>query len=98
MFAVYDFNATIQQKNSNKLQIWIFVLGAVATALALSQTQFKNFFQYATLQNGAISIAILIVPITVSVLVAARNQFKFGVVLHDSLGFSLCKSLVTSFD
>jgi hypothetical protein len=36
MFAVYDYNATIQQKSFNKLQTWILVLGVIATALAVS--------------------------------------------------------------
>lgn len=78
IFAEYDENAKRQQTDFNRLQIWILVLGVVATALALSQTQFKNFFQVNTLQDNAISLAILILPITISILIAARNQFKFG--------------------
>jgi hypothetical protein len=54
------------------------VLGVIATALALSQTQFGNCFYANTLQNSAISLAILILPITISILIAARNQFKYG--------------------
>ena len=85
IFAQYDENAKQQQKGFNRLQIWMLVLGVIATALALSQTQFRNFFEDEnlenpdnTLQNRAISLAILILPITISILVAARNQFKFG--------------------
>ena len=54
------------------------MLGLIDTALALSQTQFRNFFLANALQDNAISLAILILPITISILVAARNQFKFG--------------------
>jgi SMODS and SLOG-associating 2TM effector domain 1/Protein of unknown function (DUF4231) len=77
-FAEYDESAKRQQRDFNRLQIWILGLGIIATALALSQTQFRSFFQVNTLQDGAISLAILILPITISILVAARNQFKYG--------------------
>ena len=78
IFAEYDENAKRQQKDFNKLQKSILVLGVIATALALSQTQFRNFFQINTIQYNAISLAILILPISISILIAARNQFKFG--------------------
>ena len=39
IFAEYDENAKRQ-----RLQIWIMVLGVIATALAFSDTQFRNFF------------------------------------------------------
>ena len=78
IFAEYDENAIQQQKDFHRMQISILVLGVIATALALSQTQFRDFFQGDTLQDSAISFAILILPITISILVAARNQFKFG--------------------
>jgi hypothetical protein len=77
-FAEYDENAKLQQKDFNWLQKWILVLGVVATILVLSQSQFRSFFQVNTLQESAISLAILILPITISILVAGRNQFKFG--------------------
>jgi hypothetical protein len=77
-FAEYDESAKRQQRDFNRLQISILVLGVIATGLALSQTQFRNYFQLKTLQDNAISLAILILPITISVLVAARNQFKYG--------------------
>jgi hypothetical protein len=78
IFAQYDENAKRQQKDFNKLQKSILVLGVIATALALSQTQFRGFFHINTIQYGAISLAILILPISISILIAARNQFKFG--------------------
>ncbi|HKI07633.1 MAG TPA: DUF4231 domain-containing protein [Nitrososphaeraceae archaeon] len=78
VFAEYDEDAKRQQKDFSRLQIWILVLGVIATALALSQTYFVDFFKADTLQDNAISLAILILPITISILVAARNQFKFG--------------------
>jgi hypothetical protein len=78
IFAEYDENAKRQQKDFNRLQKWVLVLGVIATALALSQTHFTNFFQVGSLQDNAIRLAILILPITISILVAARNQFKFG--------------------
>ena len=77
-FGEYDQNAKLQQKDFNWLQKWIMVLGVIATILVLSQSQFKSFFQVDTLQDSVISLAIIILPITISILVAARSQFKFG--------------------
>lgn len=78
IFAEYDENAKLQQKDFNWLQKWVLALGVIATVLVLSQNQFRSFFQVDTLQDSAISLAIIILPITISILVAARNQFKFG--------------------
>jgi len=78
IFAEYDENAKLQQKDFDWMQKWILALGVIATVLVLSQSQFRSFFQVDTLQDSAISLAIIILPITISILVAARNQFKFG--------------------
>jgi hypothetical protein len=78
VFAQYDENAKIHQKDFNWLQKWIMALGVIATVLVLSKSQFSSFFQSGTIQDGAISLIIIIVPISISILVAARNQFKFG--------------------
>jgi hypothetical protein len=78
VFAQYDENAKLHQKDFNWLQKWIMALGVIATVLVLSKSQFSSFFQSGTIQDGAISLIIIIVPISISILVAARNQFKFG--------------------
>jgi hypothetical protein len=45
IFAEYDENAKRQQNDFNRLQIWVLVLGVIATASALSQTHFRDFFK-----------------------------------------------------
>jgi hypothetical protein len=70
-FALYDSNAVRQQSSFNKLQLSILALGVVATLLALSQTQFS-------IEGEAFRTTIIIMPITVSVLIAVANRFKAG--------------------
>jgi hypothetical protein len=70
-FALYDSNAVRQQCSFNKLQLSILALGVVATLLALSQTQFS-------IEGEAFRTTIIIMPITVSVLIAVANRFKAG--------------------
>ena len=59
-FAEYDDNAKRQQVDFNRMQIWVLILGVIATTLALSKTQFADFFQVNTLQDGAIWLVILV--------------------------------------
>ncbi|MGC2570998.1 MAG: DUF4231 domain-containing protein [Candidatus Nitrosopolaris sp.] len=77
-FALYDENANRLQRCFSRLQIWILALGVVATILALSQTQFKSSLELLVVPNTALKDVILIMPITISVLVAAANRFKYG--------------------
>jgi hypothetical protein len=44
IFAQYDENAKLQQKDFNRLQKWVMALGVIATVLVLSQSQFRSFF------------------------------------------------------
>ncbi len=75
-FALYDFNAISQQNSFNRMQKWVLALGVLATVLALSHTQFKEILS--PLQNRSLEVAILITPITISILIAATNRFKSG--------------------
>jgi hypothetical protein len=79
LFALYDDNAKHQQKNSNRFQLWILILGVLSTILVLSQTQWiKDTVPEKSLLYKAFQWAIIIMPIAISVLVAASNRFKSG--------------------
>ena len=77
-FSLYDANAMRQQTSFNRLQLWILSLGVLATFLALIYTQFRGLLEFYPLENTALKLAILIMPITISILVAAANRFKAG--------------------
>lgn len=77
-FAIYDANAMRQQTSFNRLQLWILSLGVLVTFLALTYTQFQGLLKSYPLQNKALKLAILIMPITISILIAAANRFKAG--------------------
>ena len=77
-FSLYDANAMRQQTSFNRLQLWILSLGVLATFLALAYTQFQGLLESHPLENTALKLAILIMPITISILVAAANRFKAG--------------------
>jgi len=80
-FALYDINAIRQQTSFRRLQWWILALGVLSTLLVLTQT---------TLQPHAASPGevpwgmdllhrvIVLVPITLTILVAAANRFNAG--------------------
>jgi hypothetical protein len=70
-FALYDANAERHQANFRRMQLGILLLGVLGTGLALSQTHFE-------LDQALLHYAIVIVPITTSVLLAAANRFKAG--------------------
>jgi SLOG in TRPM, prokaryote/SMODS and SLOG-associating 2TM effector domain 1/Protein of unknown function (DUF4231) len=83
-FAKYDENAGRQQKSFSTL-LWCTVwLGVSATVLAVLQKQLKAIptpvdWQTArTLVGKLLYYLILIVPISISILVAATNRFKTG--------------------
>jgi hypothetical protein len=77
-FALYDNHAIRLQDNFNKFQILILSLGVVATALALSQTQFKPFLDVNPIFNGLLGYVLIVLPITISVMIAASNRFRLG--------------------
>lgn len=79
-FALYDTNAVRQQQNFNILQKTILRLGIAATLLALTMTQLNllDLITPDSLMDTAFRTVIIIVPITISILVAASNKFKEG--------------------
>ncbi|MEN3330974.1 MAG: hypothetical protein V7641_339 [Blastocatellia bacterium] len=88
-FADYDFNATLQQKRFDRLQLAILVLGLVATALAIGQQVYAPKDANGKLMrvdvNGArllgwwsVHQLLIIIPILLTVLVTAANRFKQG--------------------
>lgn len=81
LFALYDDNAIRQQKNSNRFQLWILILGVLSTILVLTQAQLIESLSISETipwLDKVFQYAIIIMPITISVLVAASNRFKSG--------------------
>jgi hypothetical protein len=84
-FAQYDSNAQRQQKSFSGLLRWILWLGVLATLLAVIHNQLSALLpkdgqaepplRYLV---GFLKYVIILVPITISVLVAAANHFKTG--------------------
>lgn len=73
-FAVYDLNAIRHQNMFKKTQNGIIWLGVMGTTLALIQSSLKcDGFTV-----GYLSYPIVVVPIVVSILIAAANEFKSG--------------------
>jgi len=84
-FAQYDSNAQRQQKSFSSLLKWILWLGVLATLLAVIHNQLSIILPKAgqaetTLRFVAnvLWYAVVLVPITISVLVAVTNNFKTG--------------------
>lgn len=79
-FALYDKNAGLQQKTFKKLQETILRLGIVGAFLALTMTQMKllGWITSDSLIDTAFRWIIIIMPITISILIAASNKFKEG--------------------
>jgi len=84
-FAQYDSNAQRQQKSFSDLLRWILWLGVLATLLAVIQSQLSTVLPNAGQAEpalrfllGFLRYAIMLVPITITVLVAAANHFKGG--------------------
>ncbi len=84
-FAQYDQSANRQQHDFSRMQQAILVLGVVATLLAIIQGYYKNFAgdavetdQTLMVINWALYLVLLLLPISVSVLIAASNRFSAG--------------------
>lgn len=79
-FALYDKNAGIQQTTFKKLQETILRLGIVGAFLALTMTQMKllGWITSGSLIETSFRWIIIILPITISILVAVSNKFKEG--------------------
>jgi len=77
-FALYDANAMQQQKSFKKLQNVIIGLGVFATALVVTQAQLDmwNSIPAGSRLDQSFRYIIILIPITISVLVAAANRFK----------------------
>jgi hypothetical protein len=79
-FAYFDINAIRQQKNFRKLQMWILVLGVLATFLALTQAALRSIGLAGSLfwLDNVLHYIIVVVPITTSLLIAVANRFSPG--------------------
>jgi SLOG in TRPM, prokaryote/SMODS and SLOG-associating 2TM effector domain 1/Protein of unknown function (DUF4231) len=78
-FTLYDDSAKRLQKSFNKLQIIILTLGVIASALALSQEQYKiELNQLYPILGTLLYHILIILPISISVLVAISNRFRSG--------------------
>ncbi len=78
-FALYDENAQRQQTQFQRFQRLVLILGVCATLFALTQTQIiKSFPKWEWRGLQVLHYIIVIVPIVISILVAAINRFKAG--------------------
>lgn len=82
-FAQYDQNASRQQRDFNRMQVTILVLGVVATLLALVKTTLKNNVDIqanVTYQiiDQTLFYVLLLIPIAITALIAAANRFSAG--------------------
>jgi hypothetical protein len=76
-FAMYDANAERQQKEFGRQQKSILVLGVLATLFALIQTQLE-ILALAVVVRESLYYLILIIPITLSLLIARSNSRNAG--------------------
>jgi SLOG in TRPM, prokaryote/SMODS and SLOG-associating 2TM effector domain 1/Protein of unknown function (DUF4231) len=76
-FTLYDGHANRLQKGFNNLQVSILTIGIVASALAVSQTQFKEI-QLTPTVSIVFHYILIVLPISISVLVAISNRFRSG--------------------
>lgn len=77
-FALYDEHAKRLQNAFNRFQILILSFGVIASGLAITQTQFKASFATYPIANALLNYVLIALPITISVLMAATNRFRFG--------------------
>jgi len=78
-FAMYDAGANRQQAVFNRFQKWILSLGVIGTLLALAQTQLEiTGIEAGLVAANILYYLILLIPISVSLLVAASNRFNAG--------------------
>jgi hypothetical protein len=76
----YDMNALTLQKSFKRLHFRLLFLGVAATLAALIYTQVVDISKLAMKEylKQALHYAVLLIPITISILVAAANYFKPG--------------------
>ncbi len=74
--SLYDESAKRLQRNFNRFQKFILGIGVLATLLAIVQSQFK--VSPPTIFNDIIYYILIALPITVSILIAALNRFRYG--------------------
>jgi hypothetical protein len=86
-FAIYDLNAKYQQRHSNRINMSILALGVIGTVLAVSKQvvygsePFKLTFSNFTRRNFGVWLlygALLVLPIVLTILVAAAYKFKIS--------------------
>jgi hypothetical protein len=80
-FADYDMNSLNQQRSFNRLQFWILLLGGLATVLALVHTQLikiSAIFPEKHWVEMILRYAVIVAPVTVSILMTITNLFKPG--------------------
>lgn len=82
-FNLYDYNATRQQRNFNRLQLAILFLGVMGTALALIQNQLgfynsKKIPEWDFAWEFFLHYSIVLVPIVTTTLLAVANRFNAG--------------------
>ncbi|HEY0042178.1 MAG TPA: DUF4231 domain-containing protein, partial [Flavisolibacter sp.] len=88
-FADYDSNANRQQKQFEKIQQAIILLGVISVALVIVQQVFaprdatSGELKSSTIQNvgvfwWSVYHILILLPITLTILVTAANRFKYG--------------------
>jgi TRPM family ion channel/conflict system pore-forming effector with SLATT domain/uncharacterized protein DUF4231 len=77
-FAVLDLNATLQQGWFRAIQAWILVAGVAAAVLGVSKIQFAPWLSRSFAAERALHWTIVVLPIGVSIAIAAANRFKPG--------------------
>lgn len=82
-FAMYDKNANLHQRDFNRIQVAILSLGVVATFLALFETTLKNNTVFQAIPaaqtiDQTLFFILLLIPITITALIAAANRFSAG--------------------
>jgi hypothetical protein len=80
---MYDAAAKHQQNVFRRMQFWILVLGVLGTFLALTKQTVENVaavqtILYYPLFNGLLYYIILVIPIVITTLAAAANEFSAG--------------------
>ena len=79
-FAMYDANANRQQQSYGHSQFWALALGIFGTLLVLIQKQLelsgRAFDQ--SFADNVLKFVILLVPISITFIVAASNRFNAG--------------------
>lgn len=79
-FAMYDANANRQQRSHNRSQTGALALGILGTLLVLIQTQMDLFGVASgqSLAENMLQFIILLIPITITFVIALGNRFNAG--------------------